>query len=118
MTVVTAPVQRSRVSVCKHFTFGIDMTEWGLVWLFQDFENADTNQVPQILSDHPGNANRVKALERHFKENPSVFGVQLRREVSLTDFGSRRMLPKFLCAEARRGSSSNRTRKEIPIENE
>jgi beta-barrel assembly-enhancing protease len=47
---------------------------WGLVWLFQDFENADTNQVPQILSDHPGNANRVKALERHFKENPSVFG--------------------------------------------
>ena len=47
---------------------------WGLVWLFQDFENADTNQVPQLLSDHPGNANRVKTLERHFKENPSVFG--------------------------------------------
>jgi beta-barrel assembly-enhancing protease len=47
---------------------------WGLVWLFQDFENADTNQVPQILSDHPGNANRVEALKRHFKENPSVFG--------------------------------------------
>jgi predicted Zn-dependent protease len=46
---------------------------WGLVWLFQDFENADTNQVPQILSDHPGNANRIEALKRHFRENPSVF---------------------------------------------
>ena len=47
---------------------------WGLVWLFQDFENADTNQVPAILSDHPGNANRIEALKRHFRENPSVFG--------------------------------------------
>ncbi len=47
---------------------------WGLVWLFQDFQNADTRQVPQLLSDHPGNENRVKALEKHFRENPSVFG--------------------------------------------
>lgn len=52
---------------------GAGYNPWGLVWLFQDFENADTNQVPQILSDQPGNANRVKALERHFNENPSVF---------------------------------------------
>ncbi len=47
---------------------------WGLVWLFQDFQNADTAQVPQLLSDHPGNQNRVNALERHFRRNPSVFG--------------------------------------------
>ena len=46
----------------------------GLVWLFQDFQNADTAQVPQLLSDHPGNENRVKALEKHFRENPRVFG--------------------------------------------
>lgn len=46
---------------------------WGLVWLFQDFEKTDTNQVPQLLSDHPGNENRIKALEKHFRENPSVF---------------------------------------------
>lgn len=47
---------------------------WGLVWLFQDFQNADTAQVPQLLSDHPDNDNRVKALERHFRDNPAVFG--------------------------------------------
>jgi predicted Zn-dependent protease len=47
---------------------------WGLVWLFRDFESADTAEVPQLLSDHPSNAARVNALERHFRENPSVFG--------------------------------------------
>ena len=47
---------------------------WGLVWLFQDFQNANMGQVPQLLSDHPGNQNRVNALEKHFRENPSVFG--------------------------------------------
>jgi predicted Zn-dependent protease len=47
---------------------------WGLVWLFQDFQNADMGQVPQLLSDHPGNENRVNTLKKHFRENPSVFG--------------------------------------------
>jgi beta-barrel assembly-enhancing protease len=46
---------------------------WGLVWLFQDFDNANMGQVPQLLSDHPGNKNRVEALEKHFRQNPSVF---------------------------------------------
>jgi predicted Zn-dependent protease len=47
---------------------------WGLVWLFRDFDAADMGQVPQLLSDHPDNANRVDALERHFRANPGVFG--------------------------------------------
>ncbi len=47
---------------------------WGLVWLFKDFDNAKMGQVPQILSDHPGNQQRVDALEQHFRKNPSVFG--------------------------------------------
>jgi predicted Zn-dependent protease len=46
---------------------------WGLVWLFQDFESADTAQLPQLLSDHPDNPHRVEALKRHFREHPSVF---------------------------------------------
>lgn len=46
---------------------------WGLVWLFEDFKDARTEQVPQILSDHPNDQNRVEALERHFRRNPSVF---------------------------------------------
>ncbi len=47
---------------------------WGLVWLFQDFDNAKLGQVPQLLSDHPGNQTRVDTLEKHFRQNSSVFG--------------------------------------------
>jgi beta-barrel assembly-enhancing protease len=45
----------------------------GLVWLFQDFKNADPNQLPQLLSDHPDDQHRIDALEQHFREKPSVF---------------------------------------------
>jgi predicted Zn-dependent protease len=51
-----------------------DINPWGLVWLFNDFHNARTHEVPQLLSDHPEDMNRVAALEKHFKSNPAVFG--------------------------------------------
>jgi len=47
---------------------------WGLVWLFEDFDRADTAQVPQLLSDHPDNPHRVAALKAHFRGRPDVFG--------------------------------------------
>lgn len=47
---------------------------WGLVWLFQDFKNAQPDQLPQLLSDHPDDQHRVDALKQHFRENPSAFG--------------------------------------------
>jgi predicted Zn-dependent protease len=46
---------------------------WGLVWLFREFENADVRHIPSLLSDHPANGNRITTLERHMRENPSVF---------------------------------------------
>jgi predicted Zn-dependent protease len=46
---------------------------WGLVWLFEEFQNADTKQIPQLLSDHPANGTRVQTLEQHFRDNPAVF---------------------------------------------
>src|SRR5215467_6140068 len=46
---------------------------WGLVWLFQDFQNAEPGQVPQLLSDHPGNGARIQTLEKHFRDNPATF---------------------------------------------
>jgi len=46
---------------------------WGLVWLFQDFSNANMKAPPEILSDHPNNAHRVQRLENHFKQNPGTF---------------------------------------------
>jgi len=59
---------------------------WGLVWLFQDFKNANVGQVPQILSDHPNDENRVNALEKHFRSNPDVFGKFSRDSKSATKF--------------------------------
>jgi predicted Zn-dependent protease len=47
---------------------------WGLVWLFQDFQSAKPNEIPQLLSDHPDDLNRIDALKRHFRQNPAVFG--------------------------------------------
>jgi predicted Zn-dependent protease len=52
---------------------GAGYNPWGLVWLFQDFDNANLGQVPQLISDHPSNQNRVDALEGHFHKDPSVF---------------------------------------------
>ena len=46
---------------------------WGLTWLFQDFQNADVGQIPQLLSDHPANGTRIRTLEKHFRDNPSTF---------------------------------------------
>jgi beta-barrel assembly-enhancing protease len=59
---------------------------WGLVWLFQDFDNAKLGQVPQLLSDHPSNQNRVDALEKHFRNEPPVFGKFNRDEKSASPF--------------------------------
>jgi predicted Zn-dependent protease len=52
---------------------GAGSNPWGLVWLFQDFQNADPHSVPQLLSDHPANTTRITTLEQHFKDNPAVF---------------------------------------------
>src|SRR6201987_6109572 len=46
---------------------------WGLVWLVQGFEHSNQPQVPQLLSDHPNDQNRINGLERHFRKNPAVF---------------------------------------------
>ena len=46
---------------------------WGLVWLFQGFQNAREGEVPQILSDHPNDSNRINALEQHFRSQPENF---------------------------------------------
>ncbi len=46
---------------------------WGLVWLFQDFKNSKPEELPQFFSDHPNDQTRINALERHFRNQPSVF---------------------------------------------
>jgi len=46
---------------------------WGLVWLFQDFQNANMKTPPQLLSDHPANNTRITTLKKHFADNPGTF---------------------------------------------
>src|SRR6516164_7664664 len=59
---------------------------WGLPWLFQDFQNADVGQIPQLLSDHPANGTRIQTLEKHFRDNPSTFSRFSRDPKSATPF--------------------------------
>ena len=54
--------------------------------LFEEFQNADPKQIPQLLSDHPANGTRIKTLEQHFRDNPSVFSKFDSRPESATKF--------------------------------
>lgn len=46
---------------------------WGLVWLFEDFEETGAEAGPQLLQDHPSNRARIRSLQAHFRNNPAVF---------------------------------------------
>lgn len=47
---------------------------WGMVWLFQHFEKADTGGQMEMLSDHPSDQHRIDDLRREFAADPSLFG--------------------------------------------
>jgi beta-barrel assembly-enhancing protease len=73
---------------------------WGLTWLFQDFQNAEPGQVPQLLSDHPGNGARIQTLEKHFRDNPATFSKFDRDPKSATPFSVPKNAPEvFLRAD-------------------
>lgn len=47
---------------------------WGMVWLFENFEKADTGGQMEFLSDHPSDQHRISLLENEFRSDPSLFG--------------------------------------------
>ena len=78
---------------------------WGLTWLFQDFQNADVRQIPQLLSDHPANGTRIQTLEKHFRDNPSSFSKFSRDPKSATPFSVPKDAPEvFLRADTKGGN--------------
>jgi predicted Zn-dependent protease len=78
---------------------------WGLTWLFQDFQNADVRQIPQLLSDHPANGTRIQTLEKHFRDNPSNFSKFSHDPKSATPFSVPRDAPEvFLRADTKGGN--------------
>jgi beta-barrel assembly-enhancing protease len=47
---------------------------WGMIWLLQHFEKADTGGQMEMLSDHPTNEHRIADLESLFAEHPEIYG--------------------------------------------
>jgi predicted Zn-dependent protease len=66
----------------------------GLIWLFQDFQNANTSQIPQLLSDHPADGTRIQTLEKHFKDNPATFAKFNPDQKSATPFKVEKNAPE------------------------
>jgi predicted Zn-dependent protease len=46
---------------------------YGMIWLMEDFKEANPKEVPEPLADHPSFEHRIQALQKHFRENPRVF---------------------------------------------
>jgi predicted Zn-dependent protease len=46
---------------------------WGMVWLFQQFQKADTGGGMEALADHPRDDHRISDLETHFKADAARF---------------------------------------------
>jgi predicted Zn-dependent protease len=67
---------------------------WGLVWLFRDFHDSRTVEIPALLSDHPSDLARVDALEQHFRTEPSVFGSFNKEQKSATPFTADKKSPE------------------------
>jgi beta-barrel assembly-enhancing protease len=67
---------------------------WGLTWLFQDFQNANAAQIPQLLSDHPADGTRIQTLEKHFKDNPATFSKFSSDKKSATPFNVQKNAPQ------------------------
>lgn len=47
---------------------------WGMVWLFRNFEKADTGGSMEALSDHPTDSHRIVDLDNEFRSDPALFG--------------------------------------------
>jgi predicted Zn-dependent protease len=76
---------------------------WGLAWLFQDFQNADVKQLPQLLSDHPADGTRIQTLKKHFRDNPATFSKFSPEPKSATPFSVPKNAPEQLLRPAAKG---------------
>jgi predicted Zn-dependent protease len=47
---------------------------WGMVWLFERFQQTGQGGSMEMLSDHPSDGHRIAALEQEFRSDPKLFG--------------------------------------------
>jgi hypothetical protein len=52
-----------------------------MIWLFENFEKADTGGSMEMLSDHPTDQHRIDDLKREFASDAATFG-QFRNDMS------------------------------------
>jgi len=68
--VVEAAADRKGAITCAQAGFN----PWGMVWLFENYEKADTGGSLEVLSDHPNDRHRIRNLKREFAADPQLFG--------------------------------------------
>src|SRR5947209_384101 len=49
------------------------LTPFGMVWLMQAFQDMNTSNPPEFISDHPSDAHRIAALQNEFASDPGLF---------------------------------------------
>ncbi len=81
---------------------------WGMVWLFQQFEKADTGGSMEMLSDHPTDQHRIDDLRREFAANPTLFGRYSSSVANATPLGQS---PRAVAASAARSTAYKPVRK-------
>ena len=50
------------------------LNPWGMVWLFQRFQQTGKGGSMEMLSDHPTDGHRIADLNAEFKSDPALFG--------------------------------------------
>ena len=50
------------------------LNPWGMVWLFQRFQQTGKGGSMEMLSDHPTDGHRIADVEAEFKSDPALFG--------------------------------------------
>ena len=78
---------------------------WGLIWLFRDFQSANPNQIPQLLSDHPADGTRIQTLEQHFRDNPATFSRFSADPKSAVPFTVPKNVPEVFLHAANKGGN-------------
>ncbi|MGP6158572.1 MAG: M48 family metallopeptidase [Vulcanimicrobiaceae bacterium] len=51
-----------------------DFNPWGMVWLFERFQDTGEGGSMEMLSDHPSDGHRIADLEKEFHSDPQLFG--------------------------------------------
>jgi len=79
---------------------------YGMIWLFDKFEQNPSGARPEALSDHPRDDHRISDLESEFKADPATFGKFNPDVASATPIGTSNWRNPYTGSTARRQATS------------